>query len=55
MRAYEVLRPGRAKSRAEILAVAATLRDDHGAERIAAFMEEAAEVYERRGLFRFRY
>ena len=55
MRAYEILRPGRARSAAEILAVAATLRNEHGADRIAAFMEEAADVYEKRGLFRFRY
>lgn len=55
MRAYEMLRPGRAKSAAEILDIAATLRRDHGADRIAAFLEEAAEVYEKRGLFRFRY
>jgi propanediol dehydratase small subunit len=31
------------------------LRDEFGAERLAAFLEEAADVYERRGLFRFRY
>jgi len=55
MRAYEILRPGRAQSSAEIVAVAATLRQAHGANRIAAFLEEAAEVYEKRGLFRFRY
>ena len=55
MRAYEILRPGRAQSAAEIRAVAATLRTLHGADRIAAFLEEAADVYEKRGLFRFRY
>ena len=27
------------------------LREDHGADGIAAFIEEAAEVYEERGLF----
>ena len=30
-------------------------RETYKAERVAAFLEEAAEVYERRGLFQFRY
>ena len=55
MQAYEILRPGRARSKGEILEVAATLRATYGATRIADFMVEAAEVYEARGLFRFRY
>jgi propanediol dehydratase small subunit len=55
MRAYELLRPGRARSKDEICEMAGRLRDEFGASRIAAFLEEAAEVYERRGLFRFRY
>ena len=55
MRAYELLRPGRAKSKADLLDVAKSLRDDYKADRIAAFIEEAAEVYERRGLFTKRY
>ncbi len=55
MQAYEILRPGRARSKAEILAVAETLRTAYGAARIADFMAEAAEVYDKRGLFRFRY
>ena len=53
--AYELLRPGRAKSKAELLAAAKTFRTTYKAERVAAFLEEAAEVYERRGLFQFRY
>ena len=52
---YELLRPGRAKSKAQLLEAAATLRAGHGAERMAAFVEEAAEVYERRGLFGYRF
>lgn len=52
---YELLRPGRAKGKDELLAAAARLRRDFAAERIAAFIEEAAAVYERRGLFRRRY
>jgi propanediol dehydratase small subunit len=55
MAAYEILRPGRAQSKADILKLAATLRETYGATRIADFMAEAAEVYERRGLFRFRF
>ena len=51
MKAYELLRPGRAKSRAELLTLAAELRALHGARDIATFIEEAAEVYDRRGLF----
>ena len=47
--------PGRAKSKQDLLAAAKTFRDVHKAERVAAFLEEAAEVYERRGLFQFRY
>ena len=39
---------------AELLAGRDTA-DDHGAGTIAAFVEEAAEVYERRGLFSFRF
>jgi len=55
MQTYELLRPGRAKDRQTLLDAAERLRRDHGAERMAAFVEEAAEVYERRGLFTFRY
>ena len=55
MRIYELLRPGRAQSPGELLAAARELRDQHGAKGIAAFMEEAAAVYERRGLFKKRF
>jgi propanediol dehydratase small subunit len=55
MRVYELLRPGRARSRSELVAAAAMLRRDHSASLIAAFVEEAAAVYERRGLFTTRY
>lgn len=55
LKAYELLRPGRAKSKQELLDAARTFREAHKAERVAAFLEEAAEVYERRGLFQFRY
>lgn len=55
MRIYELLRPGRAQSKAELLAAAAELRRTYGAEKMPAFIEEAAEVYEKRGLFKARY
>jgi propanediol dehydratase small subunit len=55
MRIYELLRPGRAQSRDELLAAARELRDQYGAERMAAFVEEAASVYQRRGLFKKRF
>jgi propanediol dehydratase small subunit len=55
MRVYELLRPGRAKDKAPLLEAARTLRETYKADRMAAFIEEAAEVYERRGLFTYRY
>ena len=55
MRAYELLRPGRAKSKTDLTDMAHLMRETYKAERIAAFIDEAAEVYERRGLFTKRY
>lgn len=55
LKVYELLRPGRAKSRDELLAVAEVLRVEHAAALNAELIEEAAELYERRGLFRRRY
>lgn len=55
MAIYELMRPGRAKSKGDLLAAATTLRETYGATRMAAFIDEAAEVYERRGLFVKRY
>lgn len=55
MRTYELLRPGRAKSPEELLAASRELREKYGADRMAAFVEEAASVYERRGLFKKRF
>ena len=55
MQVYELLRPGRAKSKEELLEAAATIRDTYQAERIARFIEEAAETYAARGLFTFRF
>jgi propanediol dehydratase small subunit len=55
MRIYELLRPGRVQSQQELLAAARELRDQYGAKGMAAFVEEAAAVYERRGLFKKRF
>lgn len=55
MAVYELLRPGRAASRQVLLDAARAMRESHGAERIAAFIEEAAATYEERGLFTFRF
>ncbi len=55
MAVYELLRPGRAAGSDELKAAADRLRRDHGAERLAGFLEEAAEVYERRDLFAVRF
>ena len=55
MDVYELLRPGRAKDKQQLVDAARALRDSHNAPRTAAFIEEAADVYERRGLFTYRY
>lgn len=55
MAVYELLRPGRAKDRGPLLEAARTLRETYGAARMAAFVEEAAAVYERRGLYTYRF
>jgi propanediol dehydratase small subunit len=55
MQVYELLRPGRAKDKAPLLAAAARLREEFSADRMARFVEEAAAVYERRGLFTYRF
>ncbi len=55
MQIYELLRPGRAKDKAELLAMAERLRADYEADTMASFLEEAAAVYEERGLFTYRF
>ncbi|WP_374378851.1 diol dehydratase small subunit [Dongia sp.] len=55
LKVYELLRPGRAKTKADLLEAAKTLRDTYQALKMARFVEEAAEIYERRGLFTFRF
>lgn len=53
--AYELLRPGRAKDKQALRDLAERYRKDYGATEIAQLIEDAAEVYERRNLFRKRY
>jgi propanediol dehydratase small subunit len=55
MATYELLRPGRAKSKDALIAAARDLRLKYKAELIAKFIEEAARVYEQRGLFTHRF
>jgi glycerol dehydratase small subunit/propanediol dehydratase small subunit len=55
MEVYELLRPGRARTKSQLLEAASRLRAGYGAERIAGFIEEAADTYEARGLFSFRF
>ncbi|MDX2306691.1 MAG: diol dehydratase small subunit [Hyphomicrobium sp.] len=54
-RVYELLRPGRAPSKAALTDAARELRDTYGASRMADFVDEAAEIYESRGLFKKRF
>ena len=55
MRLYELLRPGRAESKEALLEEAVMLKRDFDAPLLAAFVEEAANLYERRGLFQNRF
>lgn len=52
---YELLRPGRADSSDVLRRRAGMLREEFGAEHIAMLIEEAADVYDRRGLFSKRF
>ena len=52
---YELLRPGRAQSADDLRAAAHRLRDTYGAQETASLLEEAALVYERRGVFQRRF
>lgn len=55
MSTYELLRPGRARSKQELLDRGAVFRQEYAAPAIADFIDEAAEIYDRRGLFARRY
>ncbi|PZN53370.1 MAG: glycerol dehydratase [Proteobacteria bacterium] len=52
---YEMLRPGRLEDPKPLIERAEMLRREYGAQAIAAFLEEAVAVYQRRKLFRRRY
>jgi propanediol dehydratase small subunit len=52
---YELLRPGRAQSADDLRAAADQLRDRYSAKETASLLEEAALVYERRGIFQRRF
>ena len=55
LKIYELLRPGRAQSAGELRAAANELREAYGAKETALLIEEAALVYERRGIFQRRF
>ena len=55
MEIYEMLRPGRAVDRSSLDASAQRLRTEFGAEKLALFLEEAAEIYTRHGVFSKRF
>ena len=55
MSVYELLRPGRATSKQQLLDAARDMRETYKATRIASFLEEAASTYEERGLFSRRF
>ena len=52
---YELLRPGRAQSEDELRAAAHRLRETYAANETASLLDEAALVYERRGIFQRRF
>lgn len=52
---YEMMRPGRISDPKLLSERASMLRRDFGAEAIAALIDEAVAVYQRRNLFRRRY
>ncbi|ESZ20109.1 MULTISPECIES: diol dehydratase small subunit [unclassified Mesorhizobium] len=52
---YEMLRPGRIPEAHLLKERAELLRREYGAHTIAALIDEAVAVYERRNLFRRRY
>lgn len=55
MQTYELLRPGRAKDMGQLLQAAKHLREAYGAGLIADFIEDAAAIYQQRGLFSKRF
>lgn len=52
---YELLRPGRSHNADDLRTAAQQLRDSYGVQETASLLEEAALVYERRGIFQRRF
>ena len=52
---YELLRPGRVQNADELRNAANQLRETYGAKETASLIEEAARVYEQRGIFQRRF
>ena len=48
---YEKLRPGRAKSKGELISIARKLKEKYHALILASFVEEAADIYEKKEIF----
>ena len=55
MEVYELLRPGRAQSQKELLDVAQRIRSRYEPVLLAEFIQESADFYHKRELFRKRY
>ena len=55
LKIYELLRPGRAQSADDLRVAANQLRDTYRAKETASLLEEAALVYEQRGIFQRRF
>ena len=55
MSTYELLRPGRAAKKQDILDRAAVFRYQYAAPAIADYLTEAAHIYEKRGVFTARF
>lgn len=55
LQVYELLRPGRTQHADALRVAADQLRDVYGAKETASLLEEAALVYERRGIFQPRF
>lgn len=55
MSTYELLRPGRAPDKQALIDRADLLRHSYNAPAIADFILEAAEIYDKRGVFTYRF
>ena len=55
LKTYELLRPGRATCKQELLDLALFWKKKKNANKVAELIKEAAEAYEKKGLFKKRY